>query len=289
MSYYRAKSISIKGNQIFMSVADSSFTPTTYYTTEYMETSNKDIDEKLGNLLKSINNGGIHLNDSLYKWNTALYKANTELGYANYYSGIRTDGKDLNEENIKEYVNCFRKYFNEKHDGEYYLYSPRYGNIRHIGTNGNFYYEVSQAETMDYFKAFFLSKRIGKGVEVKAVAKREYEPTKEQQVEATKRLEILGLQGKEVLTRDEFILGKIYEFEKSHSAYVYYMCYSNTYFGEIYNMLYVSNYKEEWNDDNEMLKNGETYAYCYNKTNEICSEIGLIGVKNNGHFLERTF
>ena len=289
MSYYKAKSISIKGNKIFMSVTDSSITPTTYYTTEYMETSNKGIDEKLGNLLKSINNGEIHLNDSLYKWNTALYKTNTELGYANYYSGIRTDGKDLNEGNIKEYVNCFRKYFNEKYDGKYYLYSPRYGNIRPMGTNGSFYYGVPQAETMDYFKAFFLSKRIGKDIEVKAVAKREYEPTKEQQVEATKRLEILGLQGKEVLTRDEFILGKIYEFEKSHSAYVYYMCYSNTSFGEIYSMFYVSNYKEEWKDDNEMLKQGETYAYCYNKTNEICSEIGLIGVKNNGHFLERTF
>ena len=47
MSYYKAKSISIKGDKIFMSVADSSITPTTYYTTEYMETSNKDIDEKL--------------------------------------------------------------------------------------------------------------------------------------------------------------------------------------------------------------------------------------------------
>lgn len=289
MSYYKAKSISIKGDKIFMSVADSSLTPTTYYTTEYMETSNKNINEKLGDLLKSINNGEIHLNDSLYKWNTALYKANTELGYANYYSGIRTDGKDLNEGNIKEYVNCFRKYFNEKYDGKYYLYSPIYENIRPRGTNGSFYYGVPQAETMDYFKAFFLSKRIGKDIEVKAVAKREYEPTKEQQVEATKRLEILGLQGKEVLMRDEFILGKIYEFEKSHSAYVYYVYYSNTSFGEIYNMLYVSNYKEEWNDDNEMLKNGETYAYCYNKTNEICSEIGLIGVKNNGHFIERTF
>ena len=67
------------------------------------------------------------------------------------------------------------------------------------------------------------------------------------------------------------------------------MCYSNTSFGEIYSMFYVSNYKEEWKDDKEMLKQGETYAYCYNKTNEICSEIGLIGFKNNGHFIERTF
>lgn len=303
MSYYKAKSISIKGNQIFMSVADSSFTPTTYYTTEYMETSNKNIDEKLGNLLKSINNGGIHLNDSLYKWNTALYKTNTELGYANYYSGIRTDGKDLNEENIKEYVNCFRKYFNEKHDGEYYLYSPRYGNIRHIGTNGNFYYEVPQAETMDYFKAFFLSKKIGQGIEVKAVPRREYKPTNEQVVESKKRIELLGLEPRlsdklymsdryytrEVKDGEVDLIRAINNFEKDYNAYVYYIIYTKSNFGNLYSMFYVSNYKEEWKDDNEMLKHGETYAYCYNKTNEICSEIGLIGFKNNKDFIERTF
>ena len=54
-------------------------------------------------------------------------------------------------------------------------------------------------------------------------------------------------------------------------------------------MFYVSNEKEEWKSDNSLLEQNETYAYVYNKTDSVCSEIGLIGFEKNGNLLTRTF
>ena len=55
-------------------------------------------------------------------------------------------------------------------------------------------------------------------------------------------------------------------------------------------MLYVSNNAEEWENDRKYLQNKECYAYVYNKSDEVCSEIGLIGIeKVNTNLITRTF
>ena len=66
--------------------------------------------------------------------------------------------------------------------------------------------------------------------------------------------------------------------------------YTKSNFGNLYNMLYVSNNTEEWKADRKDLQNKECYAYVYNKSDEVCSEIGLIGVeKADTILLTRTF
>ena len=80
-----------------------------------------------------------------------------------------------------------------------------------------------------------------------------------------------------------------YNQNKNYNAYVYHIIHNNSNFGELYNMFYVSNEKEEWKSDNSLLKQNETYAYVYNKTDSVCSEIGLIGFEKNGNLLTRTF
>lgn len=97
MSYDKARSISLnrKANKIMVSIASSNVVPKTYYNCEYMENSDKDFEYKLGQLLRDISGGNIHLNTSLYKWNYAINKTNIELGYGNCYSGIGTRGESL--------------------------------------------------------------------------------------------------------------------------------------------------------------------------------------------------
>ena len=60
---------------------------------------------------------------------------------------------------------------------------------------------------------------------------------------------------------------------------VYHVIHSFSNVGETYDMLYVSKYDEEWEDDIELLKEGYAYSYCYNKTHPQDSEIGTIGIK----------
>ena len=88
------------------------------------------------------------------------------------------------------------------------------------------------------------------------------------------------------------IIKAINEFEIQHNAYVYYVIYTSTTFGRLYAMLYVSNEKQEWQEDRNLLSNGQCVAYVYNKTTPIFSEIGLIGFERssyNGNVLNRTF
>ncbi len=67
--------------------------------------------------------------------------------------------------------------------------------------------------------------------------------------------------------------------EKENDFLVYHVIHSFSNIGETYDMLYVSKYDEEWEDDIAMLKEGCTYTYCYNKTHPQDSEIGTIGIK----------
>lgn len=79
------------------------------------------------------------------------------------------------------------------------------------------------------------------------------------------------------------LMAKIQEFEKEHNCLVYAVTHEYTSFGECYDFLFISDYKEEWN---EMLyKAGDmfyAYAYVWNKTDDWCSEFGTIGVRSFG-------
>lgn len=72
---------------------------------------------------------------------------------------------------------------------------------------------------------------------------------------------------------------KIKEFEEEYNALVYHVIHTYTQFGELYNFLYVSDYEEEWEYDNEDVKAGYAVAYVWNKTDEWMSELGGIAVR----------
>lgn len=117
--------------------------------------------------------------------------------------------------------------------------------------------------------------------------------------EAIKRMKVLGLFKpciKAFENRDELQLteptgglyefsdnaelcAKIWEFEKDHNARVYHVIHTYTQFGELYNFLFVSDYEEEWEMDNEDVKDGYAIAYVWNKSDDWCSEMGGIVVQ----------
>jgi hypothetical protein len=72
---------------------------------------------------------------------------------------------------------------------------------------------------------------------------------------------------------------KIKEFENEYDALVYHVIHTYTQFGELFNFLYVSDYEEEWEYDNEDIKAGYAVAYVWNRTDEWMSEIGGIAVQ----------
>jgi hypothetical protein len=78
---------------------------------------------------------------------------------------------------------------------------------------------------------------------------------------------------------NEELNAKIKEFEEEYNALVYHVIHTYTQFGELYNFLYVSDYEEEWEYDNEDVKAGYAIAYVWNKTDEWMSEIGGIAVR----------
>lgn len=84
------------------------------------------------------------------------------------------------------------------------------------------------------------------------------------------------------------LCNKVKEFEAEHNALVYHVIRTITVFGELYNFLYVSDYKEEWAMDNSDIKDGYALAYVWNKTDEWCSEFGSIGVRGKFGGIVRT-
>lgn len=82
-------------------------------------------------------------------------------------------------------------------------------------------------------------------------------------------------------------LEKITAFEREFECLVYHVIYSYTSFGELLNVLYVSNYPEEWEMDNADLDEGYAMAYVINLTHPDCSEFGTIEVKEEGGGLLR--
>ena len=68
-------------------------------------------------------------------------------------------------------------------------------------------------------------------------------------------------------------------FEKEYNALVYIVIRTPMWFGLCDSYLYVSDYKEEWEMDNDDIKHGYAMAYVVNHDAPECSEFGTIGVK----------
>ena len=68
-------------------------------------------------------------------------------------------------------------------------------------------------------------------------------------------------------------------FEKEYNALVYFAIRSYTEFGTLDSFLYVSDNEEEWEMDNEDLKDGYVVAYVYSYDAPEFSELGGIAVK----------
>ena len=84
------------------------------------------------------------------------------------------------------------------------------------------------------------------------------------------------------------IEAKMREIEKEYNCTVYAITHEFTEFGECYDFLIVSDYKEEWNSLVE--KNGAcsiAYAYVWNKSDDFCSEFGSIGLVSFGGGIKR--
>jgi len=90
------------------------------------------------------------------------------------------------------------------------------------------------------------------------------------------------------LSQQPEILKEIKEFETRHEALVYHCIKTETEFGTLITMFYVSNYEDEWEMDWNDMK--ENYACCYvcNLDDENCSDIGSIGYKPLNGGLIRT-
>ena len=81
------------------------------------------------------------------------------------------------------------------------------------------------------------------------------------------------------------------EFEEEHKDYKVYHLIHNIYkeIGEVYTILFVSTYEEEWETEKQELKENIAFAYCKNIECDWCSEFGSVGIKRNIGGLIRTY
>lgn len=78
---------------------------------------------------------------------------------------------------------------------------------------------------------------------------------------------------------NEELTVKVKAFEEEYNALVYHVIHTYTQFGELYSFLYVSDHQDEWDMDNEDIKDNYAMVYVWNKDDEWCSEFGSIAVR----------
>lgn len=76
-------------------------------------------------------------------------------------------------------------------------------------------------------------------------------------------------------------LQRIKDFEKQHDALVYAVVRTYSNIGKMDSYLYVSDYRDEWGQDNEDIKNMAPLAYVYNHDMPDCSEFGCVGLEKS--------
>ncbi len=78
------------------------------------------------------------------------------------------------------------------------------------------------------------------------------------------------------------------EFEEKYNATVYHLIHNYTEFGELYSFLFVSQYKDDWDYDDEDLNNNRSLVYVKNIDEDAFSEFGTIGIRSQFGGLIRT-
>ena len=81
--------------------------------------------------------------------------------------------------------------------------------------------------------------------------------------------------------QDEELSQKIKEIEDKYNCTVYAVTHEYTDFGELYDLLIVTDYPEEW--EQSLYSDGKAFyafAYVWNKSDDWCSEFGTIGVNS---------
>lgn len=84
------------------------------------------------------------------------------------------------------------------------------------------------------------------------------------------------------------VYAKMREIEKKYNCLVYAITHDYAEFGELYDFLIVTEYKEEWPE--LVQSNGRrhsVYAYVWNKTDDWCSEFGSILIQSFGGGIKR--
>lgn len=88
--------------------------------------------------------------------------------------------------------------------------------------------------------------------------------------------------------QDEDLIAKVKEIENKYNCTVYAITHEFTEFGECNDFLLVTDYKQEWNDLVEQQNIfWVAYAYCWNKTDDYCSEFGTIAIQSFGGGIRR--
>ena len=88
--------------------------------------------------------------------------------------------------------------------------------------------------------------------------------------------------------QDEELTSKIKEIEEKYNATVYAITHEYTEFGELYDFLIVTDYKEEWDDLLTNLQGGfYAFAYVWNKTDNDLSEFGTVSLQSFGGGIRR--
>ena len=85
------------------------------------------------------------------------------------------------------------------------------------------------------------------------------------------------------------LFNKIREYETESGNLIYAVTHEMFWFGECYSLLCVSKYPEDWKYDSPRY-DGDchlVHAYVWNKSDELCSEGGTIGVKSFGGGIAR--
>lgn len=84
------------------------------------------------------------------------------------------------------------------------------------------------------------------------------------------------------------LMAKIKEFETQYNVLVYAVTHEYTDFGECYDFLYIPDDKSDWK---YMLMPQKTMfyvsAYVWNKSDDMCSEFGTIGIRSFGGGIKR--
>jgi hypothetical protein len=81
----------------------------------------------------------------------------------------------------------------------------------------------------------------------------------------------------------------VQEYENRTGNVVFHVIKSYTDIGLMYSLLYVSSYKDEWEEEREEMQEGIHIAYVYNMVWPDCSEAGCISVRPSIGGLRRVF